>query len=287
MGYAITRHLSSSACTLAIFSLLTAMTIPAHAQKKEAIKGLLEKKLEEKEAIIWHLGHSGWAIKTKNHLLILDYVETGRKPSEPSLTNGNINLSEIRDQNVFVFVTHEHADHYSQTVLDWEKSVKNITYVFGWEALTGPKYVCLGPRNMRKIDDMEILTIASTDAGVGFLIKVDGLVIFHGGDHAHWGGSIEPFIKEIDYLAKSEKEFDIAFLAITTGMGQRMESITEGVYYAIEKLLPKVMFPMHAGGKEHLYLEFAQEVEKKEYKTKVHYAKSKGDRFFYQNGRIE
>jgi len=158
------------------------------SQKIGDIKDLLEKRLEEKEAIIWYLGHSGWTIKTKNHLLIFDYVGTGRRPTEPSLTNGHINPSEIKDQHVFVFVTHEHADHYSRTIFDWEKSVRDITYIFGWQALTEQKYVCIGPRQRKKIDDMEILTITSTDAGVGFFIKVDGLVIFHAGDHAHWGG---------------------------------------------------------------------------------------------------
>lgn len=280
-------RLRCSACTLVIFSLLIVMSIPAQAQKKEDIKDLLEKNLEEKEAIIWYLGHSGWTIKTKNHLLIFDYVGTGRKPAELSLTNGHINSSEIKDQHVFIFVTHEHADHYSRTIFDWKKSVRDITYIFGWQAGTGPNYVCIEPRERKKVDDIEILTIASTDAGVGFLIKVDGVVIFHAGDHAHWGGSMDPFTKEIDYLAKSEKEFDIVFLAITTGMGQRRKSITNGVFYGIEKLLPKVMFPMHAGGKEHLYKEFAQEAAKKEFKTSVHYPENKGDRFFYQNSRIK
>ena len=28
--------------------------------------------LREKEAVIWYLGHSGWAIKTVNHFLIFD-----------------------------------------------------------------------------------------------------------------------------------------------------------------------------------------------------------------------
>jgi len=58
-------RLSCSACTLIIFSLLIAISIAAQTQEKEDIKALLEKKLKEKEAIIWYLGHSGWAIKTK------------------------------------------------------------------------------------------------------------------------------------------------------------------------------------------------------------------------------
>ena len=143
-------------------------------------------------------------------------------------------------------------------------------------------------RQSKKIDGMKILTITSTDLGVGFLIKVDGLVIFHAGDHAHWGGSMDPFKQEIDYLAKSEQEFDIVFLTIIIGRDlSRWDSISKGAFYAIEKLLPKVMFPMHAGGKEHLYKKFAQEAERKKIKTKVHCAENKGDRFFYQNGKIQ
>ena len=281
------NHLRCSACALVIFSLLIVTSIPSQVRIQEEVKGLLREKLGEKEAIIWYLGHSGWAIKTQNYLLIFDYLEMGRKPAQPSLANGHINPSEIRDQRVFVFVTHDHADHYSPTILDWQKSINNIIYIFGWQAGTKPNYLCIGPRQREKIDHMEILTISSTDAGVGFLIKVDGLVIFHAGDHAHWGGPIEPFAKEIDYLARSEQEFDIVFLAIATGMGERSESITEGIFYAIEKLQPKVMFPMHAGGMEHLYKELAQEAEKKKFKTNVHYAQSKGDRFFYQNSSIK
>lgn len=279
-------RLSYSVWTLIISSLLIIMSSPAHAQKKEDIKDLLEKKPEEKEAIIWYLGHSGWAIKTKNHLLVFDYVEMEKKPAESSLTNGHINPNEIKNQHVYVFVTHEHADHYSRAIFDWEKSIKNIVYIFGWKAVTGPNYVCIESRKRKKMDDMEILTIASTDAGVGFLIKVGGLVIFHGGDHAHWGGSMDPFAKEIDYLAKSEKELDIAFFAVATGTGQRKKNITEGVFYAMEKLQPKVIFPIHAGGKEHLYEEFAYEVEKRKLRTNVHYARNKGDVFFYKKGRI-
>ncbi len=246
-----------------------------------------EKKLEEKEAIIWYLGHSGWAIKTKNHLLIFDYVEKGLKPAGHCLSNGYINPSEIKDEHLLVFVSHGHPDHYSQAIFDWERSIKDISYILGWQGVTEPKSICIGPRERRKIDNVEVLTIASTDEGVGFLVKVDGLVIFHGGDHAHWGGPIDSFAKEIDYLAENDKEFDIVFLAAAAGSGQRRESISDGIFYAIEKLLPEVMFPMHAGGNEGLYKEFAREAEKKRLKTEVLCAGRKGDRFFFKKGRME
>jgi len=250
-------------------------------------ENLLEKELEEKEAVIWYLGHSGWAIKTKNHLLVFDYVEREANPAEPCLSNGYINPTEIKDQHSLVFVSHWHSDHYSQEIFDWEKSIKDINYILGWQGVTEPKSIRIGPRERRKIDEVEVLTIASTDEGVGFLVKVDGLVIFHGGDHAYWGGPMDSFEREMDYLIESDKEFYIVFLAVATGSGQRRESISQGIFYAVEKLLPKVIFPMHAGGNEGLYKEFAAEAEKRRLKTKVLCAGSKGDGFFYQKGKID
>lgn len=277
------RRLSFRACLIIIFSLLMTLDILSQARNKN----LLEKKLEEREAIIWYLGHSGWAIKTKNHLLIFDYVERGAKPADPCLSNGYINPSEIKNLHSLVFVSHGHSDHYWQAIFDWEKSIKDISYILGWQGVTGPRSICMGPRERIKIDDVEVLTIASIDEGVGFLVKVDGLVIFHGGDHAYWGGPMDSFAKEIDYLASSDKEFDIVFLAVATGSGQRTESISQGIFYAIEKLLPKVMFPMHAGGNEGLYKKFTTEAEKRKLKTKVLCARSKGDRFIYKKGKMD
>ncbi len=93
----------------------------------------LNEVLKEGEASVWYLGHSGWAVKTKNHLLIFDYSPMGSKSTELSISNGYVIPSEIKDQNVFVFVSHAHADHYDPEILDWENSIENITYIFGWK----------------------------------------------------------------------------------------------------------------------------------------------------------
>ncbi len=279
----ILNFLCLRALLLVVFCILIKICILAQVGNEN----LLEKELAEKEAIIWYLGHSGWAIKTKNHLLVFDYVEREANPAEPCLSNGYINPTEIKDQHSLVFVSHWHSDHYSQEIFDWEKSIKDINYILGWQGVTEPKSIRIGPRERRKIDEVEVLTIASTDEGVGFLVKVDGLVIFHGGDHAYWGGPMDSFEREMDYLIESDKEFDIVFLAVATGSGQRRESISQGIFYAVEKLLPKVIFPMHAGGNEGLYKEFAAEAEKRRLKTKVLCAGSKGDGFFYQKGKID
>lgn len=245
-------------------------------------KPFKEKDAKENKAIIQYLGHSGWAIKTQDHILIFDYVEH----NEGSLSEV-VNPAEVNRKKVSVFVSHDHPDHYSPAIFNWSKSINDINYILGWKLEMGSRCLCLGPREKKSLDGLDIWTIKSTDEGVGFLVKVDGLVIFHGGDHAYWGGSIDSFSREIDYLARVEDKIDIVFLALATGTGQRSESITRGIFYAIEKLRPKVMLPMHAGGKEYLYKEFAQEAEKKNLKTKVCYCLNRGDELIYQNGEIK
>ena len=81
------------------------------------------------------------------------------------------------------------------------------------------------------------------NGGVGFLIRTDGITIFHSGDHFNDGAKLkESFTFKIDYLAKLTNKVDFAFIC------DPYELQRKGVYYSINKLRPKVMFPVHAGG---------------------------------------
>ena len=85
---------------------------------------------EEKEAYIWYLGHSGWAIQTKSRFLIFDYWESTEPESERALANGHIRPEEIRDQNVIVFV--------SQTLTRSSSSPAGIEYSVPLSEQTDP-----------------------------------------------------------------------------------------------------------------------------------------------------
>ncbi|MDH5744262.1 MAG: ankyrin repeat domain-containing protein [Candidatus Aminicenantes bacterium] len=249
---------------------------------------LLKKKLKAGEATIWYLGNSGWAIKTKSKLLIFDYQLFGPQPDEPLLANGHINPEEIKEQDVYVFVTHEHGDHFTPVIFDWKKSIDGIEYILGFAPEKASEALVLLPREKKMIDDMEVSTIASTDAGVGFLVKVDGLTIFHAGDHACKQKDLKgPYTDEIDYLADKSNGVDLAFLPIT-GCGFRdPEAVKSGIFYALEKLKPDVMFPMHVLGFEYLYKEFANDTENETAKTEFACAENKGDYFLYTKEKIK
>lgn len=246
----------------------------------------LNEVLKEGEAYVWYLGHSGWAIKTKNHLLIFDYSPMRSIPAELSISNGHVVPSEIKDQNVFVFVSHAHADHYDPEIFNWEKSIENITYIFGWQPRENRKsniYIA-EPQKKKRIDGLEILPIYHEFDEIpeaAFLLKVDGLVIFHSGDHGSTGEVMNPVFKDnIDFLAKNANGIDIAF--ISQFSSKNGDAVNKGDLYTIEKLKPRVTFPMHRGGGEHLYKKFAQEAAENGAKTRFSCAEKRGDRFFYQ-----
>ncbi len=249
---------------------------------------LLKKNIKAGEAAVWYLGQSGWAIKTNSRLLIFDYHVFGTKADEPWLANGHINPEEIKDQDVYVFITHEHEDHFSPTIFDWKKSIDDVQYILGFEPETASDTAVLLPRKIKTIDGMEISTINSTDAGVGFLVKVDGLTIFHAGDHACKQKDLKgPYTDEIDYLADQSNGVDLAFLPIS-GCGFRdPEAVRNGIFYTLKRLKPDVMFPMHWFGLEYQYQEFARDAEKENPKTIFACAEAKGDYFLYANGKIK
>jgi L-ascorbate metabolism protein UlaG (beta-lactamase superfamily) len=125
----------------------------------------LRKEVKEKEAVIWYIGNDAFAVKTKTHLLVFDYYLYGNPPATPSLANGFIDPKEFRNLDVVVFVTHRDGDHYDKVIWEWKKVVKQITYVLGWEpAMPQVKYVHLRPRETRRIGNIEVTPLASTDS---------------------------------------------------------------------------------------------------------------------------
>jgi L-ascorbate metabolism protein UlaG (beta-lactamase superfamily) len=207
-------------------------------------------------------------------------------PPEASLASGYIIPGELADQNVCVFVSHGHGDHYSETIFEWKETLPGIRYVMGFEPDRIPpeKYFHMPPRSEKDVDGMKISTIRSTDEGVAFMVQADGLTIFHAGDHANGHDEKSTlYKKEIDHLAKTGLRPDISFFPITgCGLGDP-DSVREGVVYAMKKLHPKLLFPMHGGDATYRYLDFAEAVSREKGDVEIRCALDQGDRFRYMS----
>jgi ankyrin repeat protein/L-ascorbate metabolism protein UlaG (beta-lactamase superfamily) len=204
--------------------------------------------LADGQAAIWFLGHSAWGIKTRNHFLVFDYTPDDPPADEPSLCNGFIAPEELKNERVTVFVSHDHADHFDPRIFGWRGLLPQATYVLGFRADTLPAHVFMGPRETREVDGMKVTTIRANDTGVGFVVEVDGLVLFHAGDHANRNRDLSgDFTPEIEFLKARGVKPDIAMLPVTgCGFGDHV-AVESGVEYAIGELRPALFLPMHGG----------------------------------------
>jgi len=274
------------------YALYYGHTATAEALKKgsnsshtKQVKPLFSETIGQKEAVVYYLKHSSWAVKTQNHLLILDYYVQGRQPDNLSLMNGWINPLELKDQNITVISSHNHSDHFDPVIWQWEATAKSINYVLGFSSFeTASNRMYIDPRVTKEANGIKITPINSTDAGEGFLIEVDGVTIFHPGDHASETRDIsENFKSEIEFLAGLKKPIDLMFLPVTGCSFPDIEAVKLGDLYAIGKLNPKTVFPMH--GSSTGYYEFADRAVKEYKNLNLEVAENRGDRFLFSGGK--
>jgi L-ascorbate metabolism protein UlaG (beta-lactamase superfamily) len=106
---------------------------------------------------------------------------------------------------------------------------------------------------MLQHDGLQIRTFGSTDAGVSFWVEMADLQVFHAGDLNWWYWHDESTPQE---LAAYERDFkaavaameglraDIAFFPVDPRLGEYSH---HGALHLIEKVRPRVFFPMHFG----------------------------------------
>lgn len=197
--------------------------------------------LNQGQCRIDYLYNSGFAIETKNCFIVIDcYKESP-----------HVSTNRFSHKNNYVFVTHNHQDHFNSMIFDWSKK-HHIQYIIDKDV---PSYSVFNrlfviPDQRYPLDHMVIETLGSTDRGVSYLISVDGLFIFHSGDLNWWKWKDKSqeihqqeeadFKREIHKLLN--KKIDIAFVPVDP----RLEEYYDlAVKYLAETIDVKVIIPMH------------------------------------------
>jgi ankyrin repeat protein/L-ascorbate metabolism protein UlaG (beta-lactamase superfamily) len=240
------------------------------------------------EAQVWYLGHSGWAIETRNHFLVFDYMPPEATPDQPNLLNGCIDAAALANKKVMVFASHEHGDHYNANIFQWRDQIPQITYVMGFRPPNATGYEYITPHESRTFDGVKITTIPANDSGEGFLVEADGLTLFHAGDHAcrtrDLSGNYTP---EIQFLAQRGARPDIAMLPVSGCNFGDQVAVKIGTEYTLETLQPKLFLPMH-GGRQSTprYRDFIQELGDRFPHSRTETLYCAGDHFMYRNGKV-
>jgi L-ascorbate metabolism protein UlaG (beta-lactamase superfamily) len=199
---------------------------------------------------ITYLFHSGFTVETKHHFLIFDYYHPFAKPNPGTLTEAILKTKPA----TYVLASHHHSDHFDRTILQWA-NLETVTYIFSNDIRLSPPPLRshgLTPYQELTLPGLTVKTFGSTDAGVSFLVKTDGLTIFHAGDLNCWRWkedsakeqqrAVDAFQAEVAKIAGNA--IDIAFFPVD----RRLEAyFAVGALYFAAQLQPKLLIPMHFG----------------------------------------
>jgi L-ascorbate metabolism protein UlaG (beta-lactamase superfamily) len=206
-------------------------------------------------ATIWHLGHSGVAVETLNHLLIFDYSDDWPVgDARRGLAAGVVEPNEIADRRVVVFISHEHHDHFWPDAIDWLERIPDLRFVVSPEVSQADRRFAaragvvdvLAPETGRRVGDLRVETLRSTDSGVAFVVEVDALTIYHSGDHAafNWSGDEDAPARFVEERLGPlhGRSIDIAFQVADPRLS---DAGWGGTVAFARRLEPRLLVPVH------------------------------------------
>lgn len=205
--------------------------------------------------------HSCFLIEVDDKVLIFDYFD-GNKVNGYTFT-GKIPEYE-KDTKIYMFSSHSHKDHYDMDVLRWADKYPNMKYIFSKDIRIAPHFLekhGIDPRVRERVtfvsadkkyqvDDLNIRTLRSTDAGVAFYVETNGATFFHAGDLGDWkwegageltnGAQERSYKFQIRQLAKLP--INLAFVPMDPRLGQYQY---DGFDFFLKTTDADLVFPMH------------------------------------------
>ncbi len=203
---------------------------------------------------ITYLDNSGFYVALANTTLVFDYYNA-HTDGPKTLDSGLVTQEEItRPGSTYVFVSHNHYDHYNTDILTWQKHNPRIRYIFdsGIESKSD-HIIHLNEGDEYRDEGIAVKAFGSTDIGISFLVRAEGKTIFHAGDLNFWHWQEEA---NAAFVAKAERDFmavlnalkdedeviDLMFFPCDYRMGENGDA---GARRMIEMLAPSVFVPMH------------------------------------------
>jgi hypothetical protein len=236
------------------------------------------------EFVAWYLNHRGWALKTRDHLLVFDAEEFGvKRPTDPALANGFLSAEELEGQNLLGLYTCYHGDPGElAAVHELADRMKTAAYIHLKEDLFRDGELChyLGPGEEYEAPGVTVWTIEAFSGNYAhaYLVRTDGLFVFYMGFHPD---DAEGFLREIDGLAtKLGMSLDLAFLPIP-----EFSEPGEGFFAVLEKLRPRTVCLLDPNRREELYPAVADRMRNWGFTGEVFCAEQPGDHLVHQGQR--
>ena len=205
---------------------------------------------------ITYIFHNCFVLHAGTHTLLFDLPAAEHLPVEALEALSPV----LAGREVTAFFSHSHADHFDPGVAAVLAGCTDARYVVSDdvadmfpEALPADpeRTLTLEPEQRAEFGGMRIEALESNDLGVAFIIELDGLSIYHGGDLADWtrpemSGAQRAFTTQF-YAAVLRKlagrSVDVAFSNADPRLDNR-----SGAADFVRTVRPGVFVPMHLFG---------------------------------------
>ena len=202
-----------------------------------------------KDIAVDYLGGSGFLVTIGETALLFDASEHG--PDKRILPEKSA-LADFK--KLYVFISHRHSDHFSETVYDL--CGEDAVYVVGFDVPQPHRGVRMNPGEERGFGAVDVKAFGSTDEGVSFLVTYAGVKIFHAGDLNLWHWRDESaeraFYDCVEPIPR--EEIDLAFFPVDPRQGSMYDA---GAGYFVMTVKPRIMIPMHFQGRGDVAMRFS------------------------------
>ncbi len=244
--------------------------------------------LREGEAAVWYLGGYGVAVKTRSHLIVLDYSEPGLPPDDPSLANGHINPAQVGSQNIIALVPGLRTGYPISAIMGLQESIPGMSYVLGFRTERGPEHVYVEPITRTQVGDALVASTAPDRYAHGqdFLITVDGVTIYTCFSWDYWDEQSSRAYREgLDFLGIGPSRCDIAIVPYAVGTQETRNMVLSDMLEMSGKLRPKAV--LCVGGTWQYTRDFAGEVREQGIAETVLFGRYPGDSFLHSLRGLE
>lgn len=209
-----------------------------------------------KDIAVEYLGGSGFLIGLGDTGMLFDASEHG---ADRRILPDKQALAAFK--RMYVFISHHHDDHFSQSVYDL--CGNDAVYIVGFDVPQPHRGVRMSPGEERGFGPVTVKAFGSTDDGVSFLVNYEGIVLFQAGDLNLWHWRDESSITEIEAAEKAfyacvepipKQQIDVAFFPVDPRQGSMYDA---GAGYFVMTVKPRILVPMHFQGRADVALRFA------------------------------
>ncbi len=209
---------------------------------------------------VTYIFHSCYLLEFDGFSIVFDFYKDEKRD------DGRFWISDYlleKPEDLYVFCTHSHSDHFNPEILKWGLNKTNVKYIFSKEVMDSreiPVY-----RNMVFLDKLEeyednrikVKAFGSTDTGGSFVVNVLGKRFFHAGDlnNWHWNEEVpllestgyeNSYLCQLELLAENVDQLYLAMFPVDPRLGR---DYMRGAEQLVNRISIDYFLPMHFGEK--------------------------------------